>query len=180
MGKYLIVALATFFTVSAFAVSAPFDKWITKLTGDITFTDAGAAEYKKQPNDGTTEGIYAHKVARVVYDVATDLGTIAAHDLGVTLPAGAVITRSYFKIITQFVDAGSGTVAISCEDANNIKTATDITGSAANAFIEGASTGATSAFTRDIAADCNVTATVATAAQTAGKLILWIHYVIED
>jgi hypothetical protein len=74
----------------------------------------------------------------------------------------------------------SGTVALSCEDANNIKTATDITGSSANAFVEGASTGAASAFVRGIGAACEITATVATATQDAGKLVGWVEYVVEN
>jgi hypothetical protein len=114
------------------------------------------------------------------YDVATDGGTIAAHTLGEWLPANAVITRSFFYINTQFTDSGTGTVALSCEDANNIKTATDITGSAAGSIIEGESTGAVSAFTSGIAARCSITATVAGAAQTAGKLTGWVRYVIAD
>jgi hypothetical protein len=100
--------------------------------------------------------------------------------LSVQLPAKAVIVRSYFKIITQFVDSGSGTVALSCEDANNIKTATDITGSSANAFVEGESTGAASAFVRGISAACNITASVGGVTQDAGKLVGWVHYVIEN
>lgn len=202
--KFAAIALLTAFTVTAFAVSAPFDTWITKLTGDVTFNDAGAAaiasgvivdadisasaaigEAKLDPQnnaavDGTDEGLFAHRIARFIYDEAVDGGAIAAYGLGVTLPAGAVIVRSYFKIITQFVDGGSGTVALSCEDANNIKTATDITGSADNAFVEGESDGAAANFQRDIAAACEITATVAGAEQTAGKLVGWVEYVVED
>jgi hypothetical protein len=127
-----------------------------------------------------TEGISNVRVARVTYDVATDLGTIGAHLLGVTLPAKSIITRSFFYTDTQFVDGGAGTVALSCEDANNIKTATDITGNAVGVIVEGESTGAASAFKASIAADCEVTATVAGAAQTAGKLTAYIYYVVTD
>lgn len=128
----------------------------------------------------TAEGISNLRIARVTYDVATDLGTVGAHALGVTLPAKAIIVRSWFFVDTQFVDGGVGTVALHCEDANNIKTATDITGSAAGAFVEGQSTGAASAFVGSIAAACEVTATVAGADQTAGKLTAFIEYVVTD
>lgn len=128
----------------------------------------------------TAEGISNLRVARFNYSVATDGGTIASRGLGVTLPAKAVIVRSYLRIDTQFVDGGSGTVALSCEDANNIKTATDITGSSAGAFIEGQSTGASSAFISSIGAACEITATVAGAAQTDGKLTGWVEYVVHD
>jgi hypothetical protein len=128
----------------------------------------------------TAEGISNLRVARFNYSVATDGGTIGAHNLGVALPAKAVIVRSWFRVDTQFVDAGSGTVALSCEDANNIKTATDITGSSAGAFVEGQSTGAASAFIASIGAACNITATVAGADQTDGKLTGFVEYVVHD
>lgn len=116
------------------------------------------------------------KVVKVKYSVAANGGTIGARGLGVKLPPNIVITRSYFRVDTQFVDGGSGTVALSCEDANNIKTATDITGSSAGTYVEGASTGAASAFVASIAAPCEITATVAGADQTDGALTLWVEY----
>lgn len=154
----------------AYAQKSPVPPWFSSIAGNIKLSDATSNE----------EGHFSEKVARFVYDVSTDGGSVAAHSLGVILPARAVIVRSYFKIITQFSDSGTGTVAIHCEDANNIKTATDITGSSANAFVEGQSTGAASAFVRGIAADCNITATVAGATQSTGKLVGWVHYVLED
>jgi hypothetical protein len=120
------------------------------------------------------------QVMKFVYDVAIDGGDVAAHGLGKRLPANAIITRSFFYVDTQFVDGGTGTVALSCEDANNIKTATDITGNSAGALVEGESTGAASAFKSSIAASCEITATVATAEQTAGKLTGWVYYVIHN
>lgn len=153
-----------------FTVGSPTGTWAI-TAGSVVESDVTAQN---------AEGLHIKRIARVTYDVAADGGTIAAHALGVSLPANAVITRSWLYIVTQFADAGSGTVALSCEDANNIKTATDITGSAAGAFIEGQSTGAASAFVGSIAAACEVTATVAGAAQSAGKLIAFIEYVVVE
>jgi hypothetical protein len=123
------------------------------------------------------DGFMQHRMVRATYDVAVDLGTIAAHGLGITIPAGAIITRSWFYTVTQFVDAGAGTVALHCEDANNIYSAADITGNAIGVMITGVQDDAIANFTGSIAADCELTATVATAAQTAGKLILYVEYV---
>lgn len=128
----------------------------------------------------SADGHMLERVARVTYDVAVHGGGLGDHGLGVYLPAKAVIIRSYFRITTQFSDSGSGTVALSCEDANNIKTATDITGNAAGTFVEGQSTGAASTFVGGIAAKCEITATVAGAAQDTGKLTAWVHYVVHD
>jgi hypothetical protein len=158
----------------------------TSITGDITATSLGATTIgagkvlESMLAVPGTDGLNAVRVARATYDVATDLGTVAAHPLGVTLPAKAVITRSYIYIVTQFVDAGAGTVALHCEDANNIKTATDITGSGDGSFIEGASDGAAANFKSGIAAACEITATVATAAQTAGKLVVFVEYIVVE
>ncbi len=187
-----LAILAGFLLVGVLAVAtdSPLQPWITKIKGDLTINKYGSAtlgsgvvtgaNVADMSTTAATEGLYAGKIARFTYDVSANGGSVAPHTLGASLPAGAVIIRSYFKIITQFVDSGSGTVALSCEDANNIKTATDITGSSADAFVEGASTGAASAFVRGIAAACNITATVAGVAQTSGKLIGWVHYVVEN
>ncbi len=152
-----------------------------KLAGTAVTTTAAQLNQLKDP-DGATGGLYAKKVATFIYDVAVDGGTVATHTLAqtATLPAKAVITRSYFKIITQFSDSGSGTVALFCEDANNIKTATDITGSSANAFVEGESTGAASAFVRGIGSACDIKAVVGGVTQDTGKLIGWVEYVLEN
>lgn len=141
------------------------------LDGTVLEADIGAQ---------SAEGLHLKRIARVTYDVAVDGGTVAAHGLGVSLPANSIITRSWLYIVTQFSDSGSGTVAVSCEDANNIKTATDITGTAAGGFIEGQSTGAISAAVGGIAAACEVTATVATATQATGKALIFIEYVVGE
>lgn len=172
--------LASSITASGLAANAVETAKINDLAVTAGKLAAEAVtEAKLEDDDGS--GLYARRIARFVYDTEAGApGEIGAHTLGVTLPANAVITRSYFKIITQFSDAGSGTVALSCEDADNIKTATDITGSSANAFVEGASTGAASAFVRGIASACVITATVAGSNQDTGKLVGWVEYVIEE
>jgi hypothetical protein len=128
----------------------------------------------------TQEGHHSLRVAKVVYDVAADGGTIGARGLGVFLPAKALIKQAWFYVDTQFVDAGTGTVALSCEDANNIYTATDITGQAVGTVTSGAATGVAANMVKAIAAQCEITATVAGAAQTAGKLTLWVEYVVHN
>lgn len=170
MRKQILPFLALLFATTAFSAAAPTPPWFEAIAPNVFLSDANSAQ----------EGAFVTKTARFIYDVAVDGGSATAHGLGVYLPAKAVITRSWFKVITQFSDSGSGTVALSCEDANNIKTATDITGSAANAIVEGASTGAASAFVRGIAANCEITATVATVTQDAGKLVGFVTYVMED
>lgn len=173
MRNQVIPFLFLFFTTTAFSASSPTPPWFEAIAPDVFLSNANSEQ----------EGAFVTKTVRFMYDTATDGSSNAAHGLGVYLPARAVIIRSFFKVITQFSDSGTTTLALSCEDANNIKTATDITGSSANAFVEGASTGAASAFVRDIAANCEITATPAGAANNilqAGKLVGWVQYIMEN
>jgi len=126
----------------------------------------------------TKEGHFQVRVAKAIYDVGTDGGTIAARGLGVFLPAKALIKQAWFYTDAQFVDAGSGTVALHCEDAGNIFAAADITGNAVATIVSGVQTGTAANMSKAIAATCEITATVAGAAQTAGKLTLWVEYVV--
>jgi hypothetical protein len=163
---------------------------IESMTGDVTYSQTGTSygasaigaskvtQAMQYPI--TADGLHSHRIARATWDFAVDGGTVAAHATTVTLPAKALITRSWIYVVTQIVDAGSGTMAISCEDANNIKTATDLTGTAAGGFIEGASTGAISAAVGSINAACAITFTIATAAATAGKLTVFVEYVVGE
>lgn len=156
------------------------------LSGDVTNTNTGVTAIgagkvlESMLAVGTADGLNAKRVARATYDCATSC-TVGAHTLGVTLPANALIIRSYIYVVTQMVDTGTCTIAYHCEDANNIKTATDLTGSAAGAFIEGASTGAISAAVGSISAPCLITATTAdggSCVPSAGKHIVFVEYVV--
>lgn len=168
MKKLIAILSVTLLTTIAIA-QVPIPPWVSQLTG------------KNMPDGaGDQEGSFVKKQVRFQYNVATDGGSVAARGLGVYLPSSAIISRSYIQILTPFTSgaSGGGTVALSCEDANNIKTATDLTGASAGDLVEGQSTGATSAFVKNIAGPCEITATVASTAQTAGKLLGWIEYII--
>lgn len=167
-----MISLAAITPIPSNAVPSSFRKTVTDRINSLIALPSSV--------DYTVEGISAQRVARFNYNTATDGGSIGAHTLGVSLPAKAIITRSFFVVDTQFSDTGSGTVALSCEDANNIKTATDITGSSAGAIVEGESTGAASAFKSSIASACEITATVAGSVQATGKLTGWVTYVVAD
>lgn len=189
--KLAISLLALLSTSLALAAPSPYppyleDRFVAVEAGTSLATSAvstakiaaGAVTEAKVAAQ-TTEGLHLKRIARVTYDVAVDGGTSTAHLLGVTLPAKSTITRSWFYTDTQFSDSGAGTVALSCAAANDIKTATDITGNAAGVIVEGQSTGAASAF-KDVTTACEVTATVAVVPQLTGKLTAWIEYVVHD
>jgi hypothetical protein len=186
---YILGLVIVFFGLFAQAglFGAPYmpeaDKRFSNIEADIVGlkgADTALQAVDTMLTTQTADGLTAGRVARVTYDVAVDGGTIAARGLGVTLPAKTLIKKAWFYTVTQFADAGSGTVALHCEDANNIFTATDITGNAAGVVVMGAADGAVANMVKAIGAACEVTATVAGAAQTQGKLILYIEYVVHD
>lgn len=176
MRKYILIPITSVaILVGTLAYSAsPFPPWFTQFIGTVTSLGSASSNQK---------GIFPLHVARFVYDVAVDTGTAATHGLGTFLPARAVIVRSAFKVITQFTNSGSATVALTCEDAGNIYAASDISAAAANAFVEGATTGAATTWKRDIAARCEIGAVIGGAGGatvTVGKLVGWVEYVLEN
>lgn len=139
-----------------------------------------ALESQNSTTSYTADGLLSLRVARVTYDVSADGGGIGAHGLGVSLPANALLKQAYFYVKTQFVSASNGTVALSCEDANNIYSATNITGQSAGAITAGVQTGTAANMSSAIASACEITATVASASYTAGKLNLFLEYLVRD
>ncbi len=130
----------------------------------------------------TADGTFVPKIAKASFSFADgDLAVTTVHGLGVSLPAKALIIRSWIHITTQFADTGTCTFAIQCEDANNIKTTTDISGSAADAIIEGESTGAASAFKKSIGAACEISSLMTDSSScvpSAGAGEAYVMYVV--
>lgn len=148
-------------------------------SGAATISNAGVVSM----SDTSSDGNYALKVAKASYSFDDGDLAVGAHGLGVSLPAKAVIIRSWIHVTLQQVDTGTCTMAFSCEDANNIKTATDLSGSAADALVEGESTGAASAFKKSIAATCEITLTVAdggSCVPSAGSGQVFVEYVTQN
>lgn len=154
-------------------------------SGDITMTNSGVTAIgagkvlQTMLQVPTAEALLAHRVARATWDFAADGGTIGAINMGVALPAKASIIRSYFYVVTQITDAGSGTHAISCETANNIFSAADETGVASGTWVAGISDGAV-ANIKKITNACNLTFTIAGADATAGKVNVFVEYYVTD
>ncbi len=55
-----------------------------------------------------------------VYDVAQQGGASTAHPLGVSVPAGALITNAWLYINTQFAASGTESIGISCLGSQNV------------------------------------------------------------
>ncbi len=126
------------------------------------------------------EGLNLGRLAIFDYDFAVDGGTIGTITTGVSLPILAVIEKCWFRVETQLVDAGAGTLAVQCEDADNILTAADQTGVTDGSFLASNVTGTAANMVDDIAAACDISYVIAGADLTAGKIRGYCRYSVHE
>jgi hypothetical protein len=147
------------------------------------------------------DGLTVRKVAVATFDPSGDSSqrTVAAHGLGVYLPDNAIITKAWIDVVTTFTSASSdtGTIALHAQSADDIVAAIAIS-DASNVWDAGihgskigfpalADTGTDTALEvaalfagsyLKLTAERELTATVAVAALTAGKLVLYVEYIV--
>lgn len=132
----------------------------------------------------TGAALYVPRLARAVWNPSgvTADRAVGAHTLGVTVPANAVIRQVWFFTKTSLVSTGNnGTIAFSCNAANDLFSAADIDASSGVAGQIGAGVEVGTAATMlKVTTACNLTATVAVNAFTAGKIDLFVEYVIAE
>lgn len=131
----------------------------------------------------------AHKakcVLKCVFDASIVANrTVAAHalvdDLGntATLPKGAIVTRTYWNAVVAVTSGASATLAFDLLTAADLLAATAKATLSLAALGEGIQDGTVTHFLQ-CTADTIPTATVGTAALTAGKVNLFIEYVISN
>ena len=126
------------------------------------------------------EGLNLGRLAIFDYDFSVDGGATSTIATGVTLPAKSVIEKCWFRVETQIVDAGAGTIAVQCEDANNILTAGDQSAVAAGAFLASNVTGTAANMVDDIAAACDISWVIGGAAISAGKVRGYCRYSVHE
>jgi hypothetical protein len=129
------------------------------------------------------EGTPGLKTAVGEYDFAVDGGAVGAitlrggGPLGGNVPNGSVIIGGYIEIDTNFTTGTSATMAISVEGANDLQTATVVSGapfsSTGRKAIVPVFTAATFIKTT---ASRNLTATIAVGTVTAGKGRVVVFY----
>jgi hypothetical protein len=131
------------------------------------------------------EGTDALKTAQGEYDFAVDGGAVGAIALrcssgevmGSEIPAGSVVVSGYIEVDTAVTSGGSGTVAVSIEGAGDLLAAAAVAGApwstTGRKSVIPVGSGATTVKTT---AKRVITATVATAALTAGKFRVVLFY----
>jgi len=171
-----------------------FDKFYKRKAGIDTFFKRGTV----QKHDGLTVA----KVAVATFDPSGDTTKrpIDAYGLGVYIPDNAIITRVWFDVVTTFTSASSdtGTIAIHVQGANDLSSALAIDdgrnmfaagmhqcipnswmdgGGTVTALVQGA---ARASSWIKMTAERELTVTVGGQALTAGKLVLYVEYVLSD
>lgn len=156
---------------------------ILLAAGEIGTADIAAlAVTEAKLAAANTDGLNVVRVARATYDFAVNGGTIGAKDLGVTLPAKAIILDGLVDVVTTCTTAGgdAGTMAIHVEGAGDIVAAVAVSDGtnpwdAGRHDIIPVGTAATSVKTSQAR---NITATIAGQAFTAGKFHVFLRYVV--
>lgn len=131
---------------------------------------------------GSADGHWVQQEAQATYDFAKNTGGIANYDLGVPIPAGAIVTRSYLYSITKPTTSASGTLSFYCSNSANPEFKLPLAAASypsAGALAEGIQTG-TAANMSVISSKCDVHAGIATGALTAGKVTLFLNYVVHQ
>lgn len=123
----------------------------------------------------------AVRCARARWDFSVDGGATGDISIGATgqIPSGAYITHGVVEVDTAVTGGGSATLAIKVEGAGDIVAAAAVSGAPWSTTglksVVPVGTGATAVKTT---AARTITATVATAALTAGVVDVWLFYVV--
>lgn len=105
--------------------------------------------------------------------------TIAAHPLALVLPAGTIITNAMYDVNTTFTSASdAATISFGIGSATDLKAATAISTGTTYDDVTNlvAFTPVSAATAVKLAAEGQLTATVAVEALTAGEMTLYIEY----
>jgi hypothetical protein len=138
-----------------------------------------AADQTAQPNDG----IHPLQVAIATFDPTGVAGmrTAAAHGLGVSLPAHALVVGGFVDVNTHFHSAAdTATVAISVEGGDDIIAAAAVSGAPwstinRKAIVPKANTPESTSVKTTAARE--ITATVAVQALTEGKATVYLYFI---
>ncbi len=161
-------------------VEAPANAGTTAAIADAAVTAAKLAGAVA----GTADGLGVLRVARATYDPSATAGqrTVAAHNLGVTIPISAIVVGGFLVVHTVFTSAGStAQIAFHVQTANDIITAAAVSGApyssiGRKAITPKANTPESTGI--ELSAARAMTATVTVEALTAGKATLFLYYVI--
>ena len=129
---------------------------------------------------------HAKRIVRATYDFAEHGGAISTIGLGETLPDNAIVTRSWYEVITTLTSAGDNatvSIDIPTDDVAGILAAIAIddgTNPWDAGLFEGIQDGTVANFSTKTTAARELSITIAVEAVTAGKFVLFCEYVVSD
>ena len=151
------------------------------------------------------DGLSVKKLAIATFDPSADtlLRPTAAYGLGVYLPINAIITKVWLDVCTTFTSASTddGTIAISIEGANDVVSAMAINDATSDIWdqglhgtlvgtpilgVEASHDAALELIELEAAkliktsAEKEITVTVAVAALTAGKMKIFVEFIVSE
>lgn len=134
---------------------------------------------------GSSDGHWVQQEVQATYNFAVQTGSSTAnpnglgagiYDLGVSLPANAVITQTGVYSITKPTTSTGGTLAFYCQNQYNLLNPTAAASFAgASAAIAGTQNNTITNWST-VTAKCDIAAKIATGALTAGKVTVFINY----
>lgn len=130
---------------------------------------------------GDADGLAVLRVARVTFDLAVAANrTVGAHASTVIIPAQAIIVGGFMEVNTAVTGETNATLAVSVLNANDIQTATAVSGApwsttGRKAIVPKANTPESTSI--KIAATAKaITFTIATAALLTGKVTVYLYF----
>jgi hypothetical protein len=118
-----------------------------------------------------------HRTAVGTLDFSLVGGAVGDLAVGITLPIKAIVRRVFFDVVTPPTSGGSATIAFKVQSAGDLKAALAI--ASWTGIVAGIPDGTTATMIK-ATAERQVYATVATAALTAGKIKVFVDYVVSE
>ena len=131
---------------------------------------------------GSFAGLHQRRTAVAVFDAEGEDNpnqAVGAHALAVKLPANAIIVGGVVDVVKAFTGEASAALAVSIAGANDIVASAAVSGApwsttGRKAIVPKANTPESTGI--KLTADKAITCTVATAALTAGKAVIYLDY----
>lgn len=176
--KTILIALLSLVAISAQAATLA-------STNENEFLLNRGTESMRKAQLGSALTKRTERMAKCVYDFSVVGGAISAINLrdGVDsgqpckLPKDSIIRDVLIDVRTAPTSGGAATIALGAAAANDLKAATAI--ASYTGLVAGVPVGSAATAIR-LAADTTITATIATAALTAGKLNVLIKYQLSE
>lgn len=137
----------------------------------------GSVAYKRNLGTLLFQG---HNTAYGVYDFTVNGGAIGTTNIGITLPGKSIIRNVFFDVITQPTSGGSATISFKAVSTGDLKAALAISSWTVGEITGIPVFGTVSTYIKVSTTTTPVvlSAAIATAALTAGKIGVYVDYVV--